>query len=103
MEINSFIILVAYNLLFFWKFWKNPYLNHTSEMASTFYPHWQSRKFIDNIYYKYPFAIPFLSTMYLPHLLTSFTKSFRVLQYNILIHYVLGSYLAYILFSQWCR
>lgn len=79
-------------------------------MATTFYPHWvwmgsQLKKFNfpmkDNIYYIYPGCIPFLSTFYLPHLLTSLTGSFRVLQYSILAHYIFGSLLAFYMFSKW--
>ena len=105
------IVLTLYSILFFWKFWQNPYLNNTSEMATTFYPHWRwvgttikagRLPFTDNIYYKYPACIPFLSTFYPPHLLTSLTGSFKVLQYSILCHYILGSWLSYTLFSRWC-
>lgn len=103
---------MLYSALFFWKFWKNPYLNNTSEMATTFYPHWvwMGRQLkagklplTDNIYFKYPACIPFLSTFYLPHLLTSITGSFRVLQWTVLSHYFLTSLLTYKLFLQWCQ
>src|SRR3990167_8739748 len=105
-----YAFLIVYNFIFFWKFWKNPSLNHTSEIGTTFYPHWmwmgkmlRSLKFPfkDKIYYKYPACIPFLSTFYLPHLLSSLTKSFKVLQYVILSHFIFGSFLAYILFLRW--
>ena len=110
MEAVSLFILASYNLLFFWKFYQNPYLNYTSEIATTFYPHWVwigrtlrrlAPPIVDKIYFRYPAAIPFLSTFYLPHLVTSLTESFKVLQYSILFHYLLGSYLAFTMFSQW--
>lgn len=106
-----FIALILYSVFFFWPFWSNPHLNNTSEMATTFYPHWKwmgdklkkmELPFTDKIYYKFPVGIPFLSTFYPLHLLTSLTGSFRVLQYNILLHYLITSLLSYHLFSQWC-
>jgi len=110
LESLSVFVLGLYNVLFFFKFYKNPHLNNTSEMGSTFYPYWhwmgeQLKKFklpfTDSIYYRYPVAIPFLSTLYLPHLITSLIGSFRVLQYSILLHYFLGSTIAFFLFREW--
>lgn len=111
------LVLAGYNAIFFWKFWKNPYLNHTSELATTFFPHWlwigrrirQGKLPLkDSIYYKFPAGIPFLSMFYPLHLVTAFIGSFlsrdnafKLLNSLILIHYVVGSYIAYIMFRQW--
>src|SRR3990167_2268442 len=111
-------LLATYNLIFFWKFYQNPYLNHTSETATTFYPHWVwlgrtirrlAPPIVDKIYYRYPAAIPFLSTFYPPHFFTAFLssflsidKSFQLLQLNVLAHYLLSSILSFLMFSQWC-
>lgn len=113
-----YALIALYSLLFFWKFWKNPYLNHTSEIGTTFFPHWiwtgrklrsGSLPFKDNLYYKYPACIPFLSTFYPPHWISAFIGSFlplnnafRLHTYLILSHYIFGSCLAYHLFSRWC-
>jgi len=107
--------LVAYHFLFFWKFYKNPYLLCTSEMASTFFPHWlwmgkMLRRGIfpavDAIYFKLPGSIPFLATFNPPSLLTAYLGSFlnqdnafRLYVYSILAHYILGSFFAYLLFG----
>jgi len=112
-----YALIALYNFLFFSKFWKNPYLNHTSEIATTFFPHWHwignsLRKlkfpFTDQLYYKYPASIPFLSTFYPPHFLSAFIgsflsldNSFRLFTYLILSHYILGSFLAFEMFSLW--
>ena len=89
-----------------------PHTNHTSELGTTFYPQWvwmgrQLKKlklpFRDDIYYKYPASIPFLSTFYPIHFLTSLTENFNVLHYSILSHFILGSSIAYYLFLQWCH
>ena len=87
-------------------------------MATTFFPHWKwtgkqlrafKLPFTDNLYYKYPGAIPFLSTWYPPHFLSAFLssflsidKSFVLLQLNVFLHYILSSILSYILFLKWC-
>lgn len=110
-----YLILTAYWLLFWRKFLFNPYLLCTSEVASTFFPHWiwmgrQLRAGIfpaqDDIYYKYPGSIPFLASFYPPYLIASFLASFlsidrafRCYVYFILLHFLLASVLAYNLFG----
>lgn len=107
--------LVAYHFLFFWKFYRNPYLLCTSELASTFFPHWiwmgrelRQGRFPaqDDIYYKLPGSIPFLATFYPPNLITawlgsflSLDKAFLLYMQSILTHYLVGSFLAYYLFG----
>lgn len=104
--------LLAYWLIFFWKFLKNPYLLCTSEVASTYFPRWVNIGkgrgiFFDN-YYRYPFCVSFLSTFYPFNILTAFLagklkldNAFRVYAYTILIHYFISSALALFMFHQW--
>lgn len=98
--------LIGYWFLFFRKFLKNPYLLHTSELATTNFPHWlwMGRKWQarDDIYYKYPACIPFLSMWYFPSVLVSkitrflsIDNSFKLYTYFILGHYLLASLIAY--------
>lgn len=104
------LILFAYWLIFWKKFLRNPYLLCTSEIASTYFPFWLSmgRKWkpVDNIYYKYPACIPFLSMFYLPSVLISklskflsLNISFKIYAYFILLHYFLASVIAYKVFG----
>lgn len=108
----SAIILIAYHFAFFWKFYKNPYLLNTSEVASNFYPFWKWSGiqkwpvWKDNIYYLYPASIPFLSCFYIPSVVfLKINTAFRVYAYLILLHYLLGSFLAFMAlkqyFSEW--
>lgn len=110
-----YLILFGYWLLFWRKFLWNPYQLCTSEIASTFFPHWrwmgkQLRQGIfpakDEIYYKLPGSIPFLATFYPPNLLTAYIGSFlkedhafRLYAYFILAHYLLCSFFAFALFG----
>lgn len=89
----------------------------TSELASTYFPHWiwmgrELRKgrfpLKENIYYNYPGCIPFLSTFYPPNFLTAVVGSmlgldqaFALFTVLILGHYLVGSLVAYWMFSQW--
>lgn len=109
--------LVIYWAVFFRKFLRNPYLLSTSELASTYFPHWvwmgkEMRAgrfpFRDKGYYLFPGAVSFLSTFYPPNLLSSLVAnfldidaSFRVFTWLILGHYLVGSYLAFVMFHQW--
>ena len=109
------LILIAYHFLFFFKFYRNPYLLCTSEIASTFFPHWiwmgrelREGRFPaqDDIYYKLPGSIPFLATFYPPNLIASYIGSFlsldnafRLYAYFIIGHYFLASLFAYFLFG----
>ena len=111
------LFLAAYNLIFWKKFYFTPFLNSTGELLSTFFPHWiwmsrQLRKFkfplTDRIYYQYPSCIPFLSSFYPLHLLSSLLssffsldKSFIILNSLILAHSFLGSIFAYLALIQW--
>ena len=113
--IMDILVLSGYWFLFWKKFLINPFLLNTSEIASTFFPHWiwfgrQLRKGIfpaqDDIYYNLPGSIPFLSTFYPPSLimawLATFLKidsAFRLYAYFILSHYLLASLFAYYLFG----
>ena len=112
---QSLLCLLLYNLIFFWKFYRNPYLLCTSEIASTFFPHWvwmgkELRRGVfpaqDDIYYKLPGSIPFLATFYPPNLIASYIGSFlkldqafRLYTYFIIGHYLLASLFAYYLFG----
>ena len=114
-NIDYHLILFSYWVLFWRKFLWNPYLLCTSEIASTFFPHWrwigrQLRQGIfpsqDDIYYKLPGSIPFLATFYPPNLISawlgSFLKedhAFRLYAYFIIIHFLLCSFFAYELFG----
>lgn len=119
MDINVFpqayLFLIAYWLLFWRKFLWNPYLLCTSEIASTFFPHWRwmglelrAGKFPsqDDIFYKLPGSIPFLATFYPPNLITAYLGSFlkedhafRLYAYFIILHFLLCSFFAYGLFG----
>lgn len=100
------LALVLYHFIFFRRLYQNPYLLSTAEIASTFFPHWiwMGRKWqaTDNIYYKYPACIPFLSMFYPPSIILSkITKylsldiDMKIYIYFILSHFLLGSLLAY--------
>jgi len=62
----------------------------------------------DQIYYQYPGCIPFLATFYPPNLVGAFVSSFVrpdsafvLFQLIVNLHYLLGSVLWYLVFSQW--
>jgi len=104
-----YLILVIYWFIFWRDKIKNPYQLCTSELASTYFPFWvytgrNGIVFFDNIYYKYPFCIPFLSTFYPTKILTVLARwlpldqCFRVFSLDILLHCLLGSFIAYHLF-----
>ena len=63
--VEELSILVVMHVAFFWKFYRNPWLLNTSEVASNFFPFWKwagsHLPFRDKIYYLYPACIPFLS------------------------------------------
>lgn len=99
-------------MIFFQRFLRNPYLLSTSELASTFFPHWiwmgRKWKSSDSIFYKHTACIPFLSMWYPPSVLfsklskfLSLDGAFRLYTLLILGHYYLGSVLAFTMFSQW--
>src|SRR5689334_11652183 len=101
-----YALLTIYHFLFFWKFYTNPYLLCTSELASTNFPFWlwmgKKWRWRDEIYYRYPACIPFMSMWYWPSVLVSkLTRwmnqdnSFRLYAYFILAHYLLASFIAY--------
>ena len=98
--------LVIYWFIFWQKFLRNPYLLSTSEIATTNFPHWiwMGRKWraTDEIYYKYPASIPFMSMWYFPNVLVSklsrylsLDSAFKLYVYFILAHYLLASIIAY--------
>ena len=100
------LILFSFWLIFWQKFLRNPYLLSTSEIASTYFPFWISMgrkwKLKDDIYFKYPGCIPFLSMWYWPNVLVSkLTKyislnvAFKLYAYFILGHYFIASLVAY--------
>lgn len=114
---EAVLILICFHLLFFWKTYTNIFTRSTSEVVSTFFPHWiwmgrqlHRGKFPlrDSIYYQYPGSIPFLSSFYPFQIISSFLSvyfrldtAFWLWQCMINLHYLLGSILAYILFSSW--
>lgn len=100
------LALIGYHFLFFQKFYRNPFLLSTSEIASTYFPFWISmgRKWKpkDDIYYGYPACIPFLSMWYWPNVLFSYISKFLCIDnaftlytWLILGHYLLASIIAY--------
>lgn len=111
------LFLAAYNLVFFRRFYLNPFLNSTGEMLSTFFPVtlWQGKQWSkmkaplrDEIYYYEPAAIPFLSTFYPFSILLSVLISkmkidagFALMQVVILSHYLLCSVLSYFALLEW--
>jgi len=89
----------------------NPYKLCTSELASTYFPHWlwMGRKWqaTDDIYYKYPACIPFLSMWYPPKVILSklsrwmsHDNAFKLFSYDLLGHSLLASIIAYFMFRQ---
>lgn len=105
---EAVILLVLYNLLFFKKLILNPFLNCTSELASTYFPQWRDYKFRDANYYFLPAGIPFLSMFYPIHWIThalsrklSLDKAFCILHYSLILHYFLSSVFALLMFNQW--
>lgn len=100
------LFLISYWFIFWQKFLRNPYLLSTSEIASTYFPFWLSMgrkwKAKDDIYYKYPASIPFLSMWYPPNVLFAcisklicIDKAFCLYIWFILGHYLLASFLAF--------
>ena len=101
------ILLLLYNILFFYKFYSNPFKMCTSELTSTFFPFWRWSKgriiFKSDMYYPYPACIPFLSIFYPPNIVTSYIASFiksidnqfKLFSLCILLHFLFGSILAY--------
>lgn len=114
---QSILFLAIYHLIFFWKFYFKPYENCTGEVASTYFPHWiwcgrqwASGKIPlrDTIYYYYPGSIPFLSTFYPPHIITSIIGSklslnhaYLLYHFTMVAHYLLGSILSFFAFLKW--
>jgi len=105
---EAIAILVLFNIIFFKKLILNPFLNCTSELASTYFPQWRDYKFFDTNYYFYPLGIPFLCMFYPFHWIThkiskkmSLDYAFCVMHYGIIAHYILSSVLAFIMFRQW--
>lgn len=106
MEKLPVLFLVVYHFIFWNRFYSNPYLLSTSEIASTYFPFWlwTGRKWRgdDCVYYRHPRCIPFLSMYYAPSVLVSkVTKylsldvAFVVYCYFIIGHYLLASLIAY--------
>ena len=100
------IFLILYNFLFFHKFYRNPYLLCTSELASTYFPFWRWSKgkisYICDIYYPLPACIPFLSSFYPWQIVSSWFSqylsldtAFKLFSYGILLHYLVASIIAY--------
>lgn len=113
MEIVPAVLLTLYHVAFYWKFYGNPWRMATSEVVSNFFPVWLWRlrhpfRFTDSIYYRYPACIPFLSFFYWPlfalrgpALDLRLDSQFRLYSGFVLIHYLLGSFLAYLTLRQW--
>lgn len=106
--------LVAFNLLFFWQAWSNPFSMATSELLSTFFPSWihqgRGEKY-DPYYWIVPNAHPVLSRYYPPQILVSWLSRLqssnldrdfkRFVRYS-LVHFLwasVGWYLLFRLFS----
>lgn len=109
---TDYLIIFFYWVIFWRKFLSNPYILCTSEIASTYFPHWiwmgrslNKGWFKDNIYYKYPGSIPFLSSFYPPKIVTAFMsryltldRAFKLYSLDILLHSLLTSITSYFLF-----
>ena len=106
------LALIGYHFLFFRKVYQNPFILSTAEIASTFFPHWlwMGRKWrmTDDIYYKYPASIPFLSMFYPSHVILAYISKFICIDkalilyiWHILSHFLIGSFLSYWMFRQW--
>ena len=111
------LLLILFNLLFFYKIWLNPFTISRSELLSTFYPSWlyigrQARKFqswrLEPCYWLNFHAHPVLSSYYPPHVLTAWISSFLnlnsafvLLTRTILVHFVWMSIGWYLLFQTW--
>lgn len=109
--------LIAYNLLFFYKIWLNPFTISRSELLSTFYPSWlyigqkirEGKSWRYEPYYWLNFhAHPVLSSYYPPHIITSYIASFlsldsafSLLSRTILVHFVFTSIGWYLTVSTW--
>lgn len=107
------LILVLFNILFFYGIYSNPFRLATSELLSTFFPTWiwQGRTWIkgkvpkyDSCFWINAHAHPVLSTYYpvsgLLSLLSNFVKldtAFKIFVYSILGHYLFGSIGYYLL------
>ena len=107
----------CYFLILYWLvFWKDilakPWQLSTSELASTFFPHWlwmgRKWRWRDSIFYKFPACIPFLSMWYPGHVVSAILGrcipgldgKFRVFAVSILLHYLLGSFISFAMFRQ---
>ncbi len=105
------ILLILYNILFFWQAWTNPFSLATSELLSTYFPSWihQTRgEKNDPYYWIVPDAHPVLSTYYpikparfVPLSWRSLNTLFKVFTWNLTLHSLLGSIGWYLLICQW--
>lgn len=111
------LILIVYNLFFWRHHYANPFRQSTGELLSTYFPHWRwcgqqwaAAKFPakDRIYYQYPGCIPFLSTWYPLHMLSSLLSvrlplnaAFALFTTMVYAHYAFGSWLAYWVFHHY--
>ena len=110
------LLLILFNLIFFWKIWLNPFTISRSELLSTFYPSWlyigrQARKCqswkTEPCFWLNFHAHPVLSSYYPPHVLTAWIASFLdldtafvLLTRTILVHFIWMSFGWYFLLSQ---
>lgn len=107
----AILILILYNLLFFWQAWSNPFSLATSELLSTYFPSWinQTRgEKHDHYYWICPNAHPVLSTYYpiqlarlVPIPWRSLDTLFKVFTRNLALHSLLGSIGYYLLILSW--
>lgn len=111
------LILITFWLLFFRRFFENPYHYATGEHVSNYFPYWrwmgqQIRKgkgwFKDDNYYFNSGGIPFLGAWYPPNMFLAFVgnflsvdRSFILYTFSLFVHYLAGSIFAFALFSQW--
>ena len=106
------LFLAVWNMCFFWKWWKNPFLLSTSEVLSSYFPIWCYMKgrvlFKDDVYLEYPSAMGMYSPFYFLQNLLGFLcqklpmdLKFIVFCYNILVHYYLASVIAFFMLLQW--
>lgn len=106
----TILLLITFNLLFFWQAWSNPFSLATSELLSTFFPSWihQGRGEKNDPYYWIVDSVhPVVSFYYFPSRMLSRISSkmaidtrFRILVFSLLIHVLCGSVGWLLLFSE---
>lgn len=110
---EAIIVLFLVHILFWKNVYQDVFVLSTSELLETHFSHFDwlghTRKFWkDDIFFYYPACMPVLSSFYPPHFIGAklsrklgINDKFRVMVWLILIHHLLGSILAFLMFRQW--